>query len=212
MAVGARAPLIAFNVNLATEDLAVARKIAKAVRGSDGGLLNVKALGLELKSRRQTQVSMNLTDYEETPIFRAFEMVKLEAARYGAPITGCEIVGLVPQAALNACSEFYLQIEDFGNDLILERRIQAEMSKLEPGFEYEADVVSRKPSRPGVFSPPPHGVLSPSPHGVFSMDDMGDDSWDVEGDDAGDDVAPDGASAAAKAGELAAALGDLSAT
>src|SRR6266545_5474108 len=78
MAVGARAPLIAFNVNLATGDLAVAKKIAKAVRASDGGLLNVKPLGLELKSRRQTQVSMNLTDYEETPIFRAFEMVKRE--------------------------------------------------------------------------------------------------------------------------------------
>src|SRR5262249_503875 len=115
MAVGARLPLIAFNVNLATEDLAIARKIARAVRGRDVGLFNVKGLGVELKSRRQTQVSMNLTDYEETPIFRAFEMVKREAARYGATITGSEIVGLVPQAALNACSEFYLQIENFSN-------------------------------------------------------------------------------------------------
>jgi glutamate formiminotransferase len=191
MAVGARAPLIAFNVNLATEDPAVARKIARAVRGSDGGLLNVKALGLELKSRRQTQVSMNLTDYEETPIFRAFEMVKLEAARYGAPITGTEIVGLVPQAALNACSEFYLQIENFGNDLILERRLQDELSKIEPGFEYEGEIVSRKPS----------------PSAVLPIDDYWDVLEDNVENDARDDVAPDGASAAANAGALAAALG-----
>ncbi len=151
MAVGARAPLIAFNVNLATGDLAVAKKIAKAVRASDGGLLNVKALGLELKSRRQTQVSMNLTDYEETPIFRAFEMVKREAARYGALIAGSEIVGLVPQAALNACSEFYLQIENFGDELILERRLQAELSKIEPDFEYEGADGARTPTAPGAL-------------------------------------------------------------
>src|SRR5215470_9509943 len=145
MAVGARAPLIAFNVNLATDDVAVARKIAKAVRASDGGLLNVKALGLELKSRRQTQVSMNLTDYEETPIFRAFEMVRREAERYGVTIVGSEIVGLVPQAALNACSEFYMQIENFSNDVILERRLQAELSKIEPDFEYEGGADAQKP-------------------------------------------------------------------
>lgn len=187
MAVGARAPLIAFNVNLATEDLAVARKIAKAVRASDGGLLNVKALGLELKSRRQTQVSMNLTDYEKTPIFRAFEMVKREAARYGAPITGSEIVGLVPQAALNACSDFYLQIENFSNDLILERRLQAELSKIESDFEYEGDAVEWEPSLPGAL--------------------FMDDEWDDVVDDEWDDVALDGAAAAAKAGALAAALG-----
>jgi glutamate formiminotransferase len=151
MAVGARAPLIAFNVNLATADLAVAKKIAKAVRASDGGLLNVKALGLELKSRRQTQVSMNLTDYEETPIFRVFEMIKREAARYGAPIAGSEIVGLVPQAALNSCSEFYLQIENYSDEMILERRLQAELSKIEPDFEYEGAVVARAPSLPGAL-------------------------------------------------------------
>ncbi|MGH9752253.1 MAG: glutamate formimidoyltransferase [Blastocatellia bacterium] len=183
MAVGARAPLIAFNINLATEDLAVARKIAKAVRGSDGGLLNVKALGFELKSRRQTQVSMNLTNYEETPIFRAFEMAKREAARYGAPIRGTEIVGLVPQAALNACSEFYLQIENFSNDLILERRLQTELSKIEADFECEGEVLARKPS----YSLVP------------SIDDVGDDVMD--------DVALDGAAVAANAGALAATLG-----
>jgi glutamate formiminotransferase len=124
MAVGARAPLIAFNVNLATADLTVAKKIAKAVRASDGGLLNVKALGLELKSRRQTQVSMNLTDYEETPIFRAFEMVKREAARYGAPIAGSEIVGLVPGAALTASAAWFLQVDSFTDDLVLETKLR----------------------------------------------------------------------------------------
>src|SRR5262249_15014615 len=110
MAVGARSPLIAFNINLTTDDLTIAGKIARAVRASDGGLLNVKALGMELKSRNQAQVSMNLTDYEETPIFRAFELVKREAARYGTTIDGSEIVGLGPQAALDACGEVYPQI------------------------------------------------------------------------------------------------------
>jgi glutamate formiminotransferase/formiminotetrahydrofolate cyclodeaminase len=145
MAVGARLPLVAFNVNLATDDLAVARKVAKAVRASDGGLLYVKALGLELKSRRQSQVSMNLVNYEETPIFRAFELVRREAARYGVAIAGSEIVGLVPQAALNACSEFYLQIENFGAELILEKRLQSELLKVNPDFDYEEDLAAREP-------------------------------------------------------------------
>jgi glutamate formiminotransferase / formiminotetrahydrofolate cyclodeaminase len=124
MAVGARLPLIAYNINLATEDVAVAKKIAHAVRGSNGGLRGVKAWGLELQSRRQAQVSMNLVNYEATPIFRVFEMVKREAARYGVLISGSEIVGLVPQAALNACADFYLQIETFTPELILEYRLQ----------------------------------------------------------------------------------------
>jgi len=145
MAVGARLPLVAFNVNLATDDLSVARKVAKAVRASDGGLLHVKALGLELKSRHQAQVSMNLVNYEESPVFRAFELVKREAARYGVAVAGSEIVGLVPQAALNACSEFYLQIENFGPELILEKRLQSELLKIEPGFDYEEDLAAREP-------------------------------------------------------------------
>src|SRR5262245_14301762 len=183
MAVGARAPLIAFNVNLATDDLGIAEKIAKAVRASDGGLLNVKALGLELKSRRQTQVSMNLVDYEETPIFRTFEMVKREAARYGAPIAGTEVVGLIPQEALNACSEFYLQIENFSDYLILEKRLQDVLSKIEPDFDYDDDEARKSPS------------------GALFMD---------EGDDkVGDNRALDGCGASAIAGSLAAALGKL---
>lgn len=129
MAVGARNPLIAFNINLATEDLTIAKKIAKAVRGSSGGLQNVKALAMQLKHRRRVQVSMNLVNYEATPIFRAFDMVKREAERYGVAIAGSEIVGLIPQAALNASGEFYLQLENFSEDLVLEHRLHAALSE-----------------------------------------------------------------------------------
>jgi glutamate formiminotransferase len=201
MAVGARTPLIAFNVNLATDDLAVAEKIARAVRASDGGLLNVKALGLELKSRYQTQVSMNLTDYEETPIFRAFELVRREARRYGVTIVGSEIVGLVPQAALNACSEFYLQIENFSNDVILERRLQSELSKIEPDFEYEGDIGAQKPS-------PPH-VLSATKVETNVAADVGTNVEENVEERVGKDGGLDACGAAAIAGSLASALGKL---
>jgi glutamate formiminotransferase / formiminotetrahydrofolate cyclodeaminase len=129
MAVGARLPLIAYNINLATQDISIAKKIAKAVRSRDGGLQNVKALGLELKNRGQTQVSMNLVNYQETPVFRVFEMVRREAERHGVLIAGSEFVGLVPQSALNACSDFYLRIENFSEDLIFEHRLQTELAK-----------------------------------------------------------------------------------
>jgi glutamate formiminotransferase/formiminotetrahydrofolate cyclodeaminase len=125
VAIGARLPLVAYNINLATDDLSIARKIAQAVRGRDGGLRFVKALGFELKERGQAQVSLNLTSHEATPIHRAFEMVKREAERYGVAITGSEIVGLVPQAALNACADYYLRIENFTEELILENRLRA---------------------------------------------------------------------------------------
>jgi glutamate formiminotransferase len=137
VAVGARPPLIAYNVNLHTEDLGVAKKIAQAVRGRDGGLRCVKALGFELRERRQVQVSMNLVNYEATPIFRAFEMVKREAERYGVRVAGSEVVGLVPQAALNACADFYLQVENFSEDLILEHRLQRALAAA-PSPENEA--------------------------------------------------------------------------
>jgi glutamate formiminotransferase len=205
MAVGARPPLIAFNVNLTTDDLAVASKIAKAVRASDGGLFNVKALGMEIKSRNQTQVSMNLTDYEETPIFRAFEMVKREAARYGAAITGSEIVGLVPQAALNACSEFYLQIENFSNDLILERRLQAELSKLDPDFEFEGDIAS--PQAVLTTGTTREAGTSVEVNIAANVEDEEEDN--VVTNVARANAALDGCGAAAIAGSLAAALGKL---
>lgn len=122
-AVGARPPLIAYNVNLGTSNFDIANKIARAVRHQTGGLRYVKALGFELKDRGIVQVSMNMVNYEGTPLFRAFEMIKREAERYGVPVIGSEIVGLVPQGALNAVADFYLQLEGFGNNQILEQRL-----------------------------------------------------------------------------------------
>jgi glutamate formiminotransferase len=128
-AVGARPPLIAYNVNLGTSDIEIANKIARAVRHLSGGLRYVKALGFELKDRGVTQVSMNMVNYEGTPLFRAFEMIKREAERYGVPVIGSEIVGLVPQRALNAVADFYLQLENFDEDQILEHRLQSAMEE-----------------------------------------------------------------------------------
>ena len=128
VAVCARPLMVAFNVNLATEDVEVAKKIAGAVRGRDGGLRHVKALGFRLRERGQVQVSMNLVDYEATPIFRAFEMVLREAERYGVVVSGSEIVGLVPQAALDACSDHYLRLENFHPESVLETRLENAMA------------------------------------------------------------------------------------
>ena len=117
-------PLIAYNINLNTDRLDVAKKIAAAIRHSSGGLRYVKAMGIKLDDRNLAQVSMNLTNYEKTPIFRVFEMVKREAARYGVTILESEIVGLVPSAALVRSAEFYLQLERFGDDQILEKKLR----------------------------------------------------------------------------------------
>jgi glutamate formiminotransferase len=130
-AVGARPPLIAYNVNLGTSEIEVANKIARAVRHQTGGLRYVKALGFELKDRGIVQVSMNMVNYEGTPLFRAFEMIKREAERYGVQVVGSEIVGLVPQRALNAVADFYLQLESFSEDQILEHRLVAAMEESE---------------------------------------------------------------------------------
>ena len=123
--VGARAPLIAYNINLATDRLDVAKKIAAAVRHSSGGLRFVKAMGIPLADRGIVQVSMNLTNAEKTPMFRVFELVKREAARYGVAVLESEIVGLVPAAALVASAEWYLQLEGFAPDQVLEQRLRA---------------------------------------------------------------------------------------
>lgn len=121
--VGARMPLVAYNINLATNDLDIAKSIAKAVRHSSGGLRFVKALGLEIAERGIVQVSMNLTDYEKTPVFRVFEMVKREADRYGVEILGSEIIGLIPLNALVDSAEYYLRIEKFQKSQVLENRL-----------------------------------------------------------------------------------------
>ena len=123
IAVGARVPLVAFNVNLATNDIEIANKIAKIVRHIGGGLRYVKAMGVTLGERNIVQISMNLVNHEKTAVYRAFEMVKMEAKRYGVSVVGSEVIGLVPMAALIQAAEYYLQIENFSMDQILEKRI-----------------------------------------------------------------------------------------
>lgn len=123
--VGARKPLIAYNVFLNTPDVAIAKKIAKAVRFSSGGLRFVKGAGFLV--RGLAQVSMNLTDFEQTPIHRVFEFVKREAARYGVVPVSSEIVGLIPKLALEQAAEWFLQVENFDSSLILENRLAAVM-------------------------------------------------------------------------------------
>jgi glutamate formiminotransferase len=122
--IGARMPLIAYNINLATDRLDVAKKIAAAIRQSSGGYRFVKAMGIALADRGIVQVSMNLTNYEKTPIFRVFETVKREAERYGVAVLESEIVGLVPAAALHASAQFYLQVEGFKAEQVLENRLK----------------------------------------------------------------------------------------
>ena len=123
--IGARMPLIAYNINLATNRLDVAKKIATAIRHSSGGLRFVKAMGIPLEDRGIVQVSMNLTNYEKTPIFRVFEMVKREAERYGVSVLESEIVGLVPSAALTQSIEWYLQLEGFSPGQVLENKLRS---------------------------------------------------------------------------------------
>jgi len=123
VAIGARMPLVAFNVNLDTNNLEIANKIAMAVRHINGGLRFVKAIGIELKDRNITQVSMNMTDYTKTPLYRVFELIKIEAKRYGVTVVGSEIIGLVPMDALINTAEYYLAIEDFSSNQVLEKKL-----------------------------------------------------------------------------------------
>lgn len=122
-AVGARMPLVAFNVNLGTDNLEIANKIARSVRGKNGGLTYCKALGVEIKERNIVQVTMNMVDYIKTPLYRVFDMIEREANRYGVNVIGSEIIGLVPMMALINCADYYLKIENFSEDQILEKRI-----------------------------------------------------------------------------------------
>ncbi|WP_242863218.1 glutamate formimidoyltransferase [Caloranaerobacter ferrireducens] len=122
-AVGARMPLVAFNVNLSTDNLEIANQIARRVRHISGGLRYCKAIGIELKDRGIVQVSMNMTDYTKTALYRVFELIRIEARRYGVNIVGSEIIGLVPMEALIDTAVYYLGIEDFSMEQVLEARI-----------------------------------------------------------------------------------------
>jgi glutamate formiminotransferase/formiminotetrahydrofolate cyclodeaminase len=149
---GARPFLIAYNINLQTNDIQIARKIARAVRGRDGGLRYLKALGFELRSRGIVQVSMNLVDYEKTQLHHAFEAVRREAQRYGVGVGGSEIVGLIPQAALDRAAEYSLKIENFAPGLVLENRIEAAFAgkgERESVKDFVAEVASGEPTPGG---------------------------------------------------------------
>jgi glutamate formiminotransferase len=122
-AMGARMPLVAFNVNLDTDRLEIADHIAKKVRHISGGLRYCKGIGIELKDRGIVQVSMNMTDYTKTALYRVVELIKIEARRYGVNVVGSEIIGLVPMAALIDSAVYYLGVEDFSMDQVLETRI-----------------------------------------------------------------------------------------
>lgn len=126
VAVGARAPLIAYNINLGTRDLSVADRIAKSIRHIGGGFRYVKAMAVELAERGQVQVSINMTNYKKSPLHRVFECVRSEADRYGVPIVGSEIVGLTPAEALFMTAEHYLRLENFSADQVLEMRLLEE--------------------------------------------------------------------------------------
>ncbi|MCX5815695.1 MAG: glutamate formimidoyltransferase [Proteobacteria bacterium] len=123
VAIGARMPLIAFNVNLDTDNIEIANAIAKAVRHISGGLRYCKAIGIALKERNITQVSMNMTDYKKTPLYRVVELIRIEAKRYGVNVVGSEIVGLTPMEALVDAAAYYMGLEDFSVEKVLEARI-----------------------------------------------------------------------------------------
>ncbi len=131
IAIGARPFLIAFNVNLRSNDVTIARKIARAVRARHGGLPFVKALGFELRSRGLVQVSMNLVNYEVTGLQQAYEAVRAQAETFGVGVVGTEIVGLVPENALDKRTEYFRKLENFSKDKVLESRLQVCVGKLE---------------------------------------------------------------------------------
>ena len=126
VAIGARMPLVAYNINLNTPNLDIAHDIAKKIRFIGGGLRYCKAMGVELKDRGITQVSINMTDYTRTALYRAFELTRVEARRYGVSIVGSEIIGLVPMEALIDAASYYLGLENFSMQQVLEARIMEE--------------------------------------------------------------------------------------
>jgi glutamate formiminotransferase / formiminotetrahydrofolate cyclodeaminase len=152
-AVGARQILIAYNINLNSNDLEIAKQIAHQVRGRDGGLPNVKALGFELKKRGMVQVSMNMVNYKGTPLYKAFELVNSLARSYEVPVVGSEIVGSVPDDALVDCAEFYLKLENFQRENILERKLFEESTSTRlvdlSLVSYSDEVASEKPTPGG---------------------------------------------------------------
>lgn len=202
--VGARSFLIAYNINLRTDDQQIARRIAAAVRGRGGGLRYLKALGFALPERGLTQVSMNLVRFEKTQLHHAFEAVKREARRWGVAVAGSEIVGLIPQAALDRSAEFYLRVENFSPDLVLENRVASALAnKAEAMRRADEDVAEKiakeelRREREAAAVQQRASELSPGPQFPPRP------SVELVGDVAG------GGAAAAHAAALGAALGEM---
>ncbi len=196
--VGARPFLVAYNVNLHTTDVAIARRIARAVRGRDGGLRYLKALGFALPARGLTQVSMNLVRHEQTTLHHAFAAVKREAARWGVSVAGSEIVGLVPQSALDRSAEYFLQLENFAPELVLENRIAAAAENRQGAADGKQQAAGTQPapvSGPTAGSKQPTVAASalPTTEHLSPVASSG------------------GGAAAAQTGALAAALGETGA-
>ncbi|MDT7541726.1 MAG: glutamate formiminotransferase / formiminotetrahydrofolate cyclodeaminase [Acidobacteriota bacterium] len=209
--VGARSFLIAYNINLNTTDQQIARRVAAAVRGRDGGLRYLKALGFALPERGLTQVSMNLVRFERTQLHQVFEAVKREAERWGVSVAGSEIVGLVPQAAIDGSAEYFLRVENFSPELILENRIAAALARKSDATTQRRDdatatkdesetsahfasAVSSEAIEASSVSASAHPRVSVSPSSS---------SNELVGDVAG------GGAAAARAAALSAALGEM---
>jgi len=146
--VGARKFLIAYNVNLGTPDVGIAKKIAKTIRFSSGGFRYVKSMGVMLTSRNQAQVSINLTDFEQTPMHLVFETVRREAERYGVPVVGSEIVGLIPKKAIEMSAEYFLRYKNFRPELVLENRI-ADAVSTRGGLPEFLDALAAPTATPG---------------------------------------------------------------
>ncbi len=146
--VGARKFLIAYNVNLGTSDVSVAKKIAKTLRYSSGGFRYVKSMGLMLESRHIAQVSINLTDFEQTPMHVVFETVRREAERWGVPVVGSEIVGLIPKKAVEMSAEYFLRYENFRPELVLENRISEALAS-RSGLPEFLDALAAPTATPG---------------------------------------------------------------
>ncbi|MFQ5499440.1 MAG: glutamate formimidoyltransferase [Candidatus Zixiibacteriota bacterium] len=148
-AIGVRFPLVAFNVYLGTNEKWIADRIADAVRSLKGGYRFVKALGFEIKERNQVQISMNLVNYTKTPIFRVFETIKSEAARYGVNVTSSEVIGLVPNDAILDVADFYLRLENFSSAQILEEKLRAASEGMSASSETFYDRVASSSPAPG---------------------------------------------------------------
>jgi glutamate formiminotransferase len=147
--VGARKFLIAYNINLSTPDVSIAKRIAKTIRFSSGGYRFVKAMGVMLASRNLAQVSINLTDFEQTPMHLVFETVRREAERYGVAVVGSEIVGLAPRKAIELAAEYFLQFENFRPELVLENRIQQALEAQRGGLAEFLDALAAPSATPG---------------------------------------------------------------